>query len=73
MIRKAYLGDAVYAAVDQWGRLVLTTEDGGDRPTNTIVFEPDVLTALFQYVHSARAAAAAHNALQPPAPEGPRP
>lgn len=45
-IQKIYLGDAVYAAWDKLGRVVLTTEDG-IRATNTIVFEPEVL-AYFQ-------------------------
>lgn len=46
---KKYLGDAVYADVDDVGALVLTTEDG-IRATNRIVLEPEVLAALFQYV-----------------------
>jgi hypothetical protein len=47
-MRKRYLGDAVYADVDDLGRLVLTTENGYDA-TNTIVLEPDVLDALVLY------------------------
>src|SRR5215471_12140839 len=49
--RKSYLGDAVYAAVDEWGRLVLTTEDGTEA-YNTIVLEPEVLDALEHYIAS---------------------
>lgn len=44
--RKIYLGDAVYADIDQFERVVLTTEDGIEA-TNTIVLEPEVLS-LFQ-------------------------
>ena len=47
--RKTYLGDAVYAVFDQYGDLVLTTEDGRGA-TNTIVLEPEVLAALWLYV-----------------------
>lgn len=46
---KAYLGDAVYVEHDQYGRLVLTTEDGRTA-TNTIVLEPEVYAALLDYV-----------------------
>jgi len=47
--RRIYLGDAVYAEVDDCGDLVLTTEDG-IRATNRIVLEPQVLRALFEYL-----------------------
>lgn len=49
MSDKRYLGDAVYAEWDEWGRVVLTTEDGY-RATNTIVLESEVYDALVQYV-----------------------
>jgi hypothetical protein len=49
MGEKIYLGDGVYAEWDQYGNLVLTTEDG-IRATNTIVIEGDVWTALAAYV-----------------------
>lgn len=45
---KAYLGDGCYADFDGFG-LVLTTENG-IRETNRIVLEPEVYTALTQYV-----------------------
>jgi hypothetical protein len=45
---KTYLGDAVYADFDGW-YIVLTTEDGGPVPTNTVYLEPDVLDALIEY------------------------
>lgn len=48
-MNKIYLGDAVYAEVDELGDLVLTTEDG-IRATNRIVLEPSVLLALQEYV-----------------------
>lgn len=46
----AYLGDAVYADLDEQGRLVLTTEDGID-VTNRIVFEPEVILSLINYIN----------------------
>lgn len=45
---QTYLGDAVYAQIDQFGRLVLTTNNGIE-DTNTIVMEGDVLKALDQF------------------------
>lgn len=47
-MRKAYLGDGVYVAHDDFG-LVLTTEDGISI-LNRIVLEPDVYSALVAYV-----------------------
>jgi hypothetical protein len=46
--RKRYLGDGVYADVNELG-LVLTTENGIET-TNEIVLEPEVLAELFRYV-----------------------
>jgi len=46
---KEYLGDGVYAEMDRYGSLVLTTEDG-IRATNRIVLEPEVLIALSEYL-----------------------
>ena len=45
---KRYLGNAVYAGVDERG-IVLTAEDG-IRVTNTIVLEPEVIAALEEYL-----------------------
>ena len=46
ILRKAYLGDSVYAAHDGYS-LILTTENGyPDDPRNRIVLEPDVYRAL---------------------------
>jgi len=45
---KVYLGDSVYAqAVD--GMLKLTTENGLG-PSNVIFLEPEVLSALYDYL-----------------------
>ena len=52
-MNKKYLGDAVYAEVDLWGRLVLTTEDGVEA-TNTIIVEPEVLARLEHYIAERR-------------------
>jgi hypothetical protein len=46
---KDYLGDSVYAEVDDCGNLVLTTENGLGA-SNTIVLEPEVIAALERYV-----------------------
>lgn len=45
---KTYLGDGAYAAWDGWN-VTLTAEDGL-RATDTIVLEPQVLDALFDFV-----------------------
>lgn len=45
---KDYLGDSVYAAVED-GTVKLTTENGYG-PSNTIYLEQDVLAALTRYV-----------------------
>jgi hypothetical protein len=46
--RNTYLGDGVYADLEN-GAIVLTTENGAG-PSNTIVLEDEVLRALEQYV-----------------------
>lgn len=46
--KKTYLGDGVYAAIEEFG-LVLTTENGIEA-TNTIVLEPAVLRALEEWI-----------------------
>jgi hypothetical protein len=45
--RKEYLGDAVYVDYDGF-YLILTTEDG-IQATNTIMLEPEVVSALVKY------------------------
>lgn len=50
---REYLGDSVYAAIDPYGAVVLTTENGF-RPTNTIVLEPEVLDALERWLRELR-------------------
>lgn len=54
MATKDYLGDGVYAEITGYGDLVLTTSDG-ERNTNRIVLEPEVLAALLRYVERVRA------------------
>ena len=51
MNNKSYLGDSVYVVLDDYGCLVLTTENGapGD-PSNEIILEPEVYLALKDYV-----------------------
>jgi hypothetical protein len=49
MPNKVYLGDAVYAEFDQFGCLVLTTENG-IQTTNTIFLEPGVLAGLLEWL-----------------------
>lgn len=54
MIAKTYLGDGVYVSLDeQTASLTLTAENGG-RITDTIVIEPEVLTAFFNFLHDMR-------------------
>lgn len=48
---KAYLGDSVYADIDHFGRIILTTENGlPTDPSNEIVLEPEVISALKNYI-----------------------
>lgn len=49
---KRYLGDAVYAEIED-GMVKLTTEDG-IQATNTIYLEPEVFNALCAYVDDIR-------------------
>lgn len=51
---KTYLGDGVYADVDGYGGVVLTTENGV-AATNTIVLEPAVVLALTLWLEVVRA------------------
>lgn len=46
---KEYLGDSVYAEINDAGQIVLTTENGMDA-SNTIYLEPEVMRALIEYV-----------------------
>ena len=46
-MNKEYIGDSVYATIDEVG-LVLTTENGFG-PTNTIFLEHDILHGLISY------------------------
>lgn len=46
---KTYLGDAVYAEINVYDDLILTTEDG-IKATNRIVLEPSVRAALAEYL-----------------------
>lgn len=56
MSHRQYIGDAVYAEVDDMsGGLVLTTEDGIE-VTNRIVLEPEVLETLEGYLRRRRMA-----------------
>jgi hypothetical protein len=57
MDRKTYLGDGVYARVDNLGGIELTTENG-IRATNTIYLEGAVLLAFERWVRGLRAEAA---------------
>lgn len=51
MISKRYLGDSVYAEIDQ-GMIKLTTENG-DGPSNTIYLEPEVMIQLHRFATDA--------------------
>jgi len=48
---KTYLGDSVYAEINEWGQITLTTENGlPNDPSNVIYLEPEVFQALCKYV-----------------------
>jgi len=47
--QKQYLGDGVYIALDSFGSVVLTTENGIE-VTNTIVLERETLAKLLQWL-----------------------
>jgi hypothetical protein len=52
-VGKVYLGDAVYAAPDEFCRgIILTTQDGVSA-TNTIIMEPEVIMAFCRWLLSA--------------------
>lgn len=46
---KQYIGDGVYAALNDCGQIVLTTENGIST-TNTIYLEPEVWEELVKWV-----------------------
>jgi hypothetical protein len=60
-VSKVYLGDGVYLDWDDFGTLVLTTENG-IRETNRIVLEPEVYAALLEYVARLKADAGGRHA-----------
>jgi hypothetical protein len=47
--KKEYIGDGVYAEMNVYGTLRVTTEDGGVTPTNEIYLEPQVWSELVAY------------------------
>ena len=51
-----YLGDAVYAQVDDYKALVLTTgaHHDSDQYTDKIILEPEVIRALENYIEQQR-------------------
>ena len=52
--KKLYLGDSVYAEVEN-GSLILTTNNGyPDDPRNIIYLEPEVILALEAFIAHAR-------------------
>jgi len=55
VVEKGYIGDGVYVEMDQYGDLVLTTEDGIS-VTNRIILEPGVWRALVMYAEHAQRA-----------------
>ena len=48
---KEYLGDSVYAEINNAGFIILTTENGHpDDPRNKIYLEPNIYNALLRFV-----------------------
>lgn len=45
---KRYIGDSIYVDYDGWSYIVTT--ENGISTQNTIVFEPEYMQALFDYV-----------------------
>ena len=54
MRKKRYLGDGVYIQWD-YGRILLTTEDGGGRATNQVWLEDTTMNALIAYLRTVAA------------------
>jgi hypothetical protein len=50
---KTYLGDGVYADLDDFGSIILTVENGIDI-TNTIYLEDEVIEVLLNFVNNIR-------------------
>lgn len=49
--RKIYLGDSVYAELDDFGGVWLTTENGLlDDPSNKIYLEPEVIASFNRWM-----------------------
>ena len=48
-MNKQYIGDSVYVDQFEMGGIILTTENGYEA-TNTIILEPEVITALTDYL-----------------------
>jgi hypothetical protein len=48
--QKEYLGDSVYVEINKLGQIVLTTNNGLE-DSNTIILEPDIYSALTEYVN----------------------
>ena len=46
---KLYIGDSVYADLDEWGRLVLTTSNGL-YDNNIIILEPEVIRGMLRFM-----------------------
>ena len=56
-VKHVYLGDSVYAQIDEFGRVVLTTDNGyPDDPRNLIVLEPEVYDALQRFINANKTA-----------------
>lgn len=53
-MEKEYLGDGVYADIDKYGQICLTTENGIET-TNMIYLDPGVVERLTDYCTRARA------------------
>lgn len=49
-----YLGDGVYAQINDCGQLVLTTGDHSESLTDAVIYlEPEVWSALVRYMEAA--------------------
>lgn len=52
-MKERYLGDGVYARIDEWGLVSLMT-GSHDNPENIVHLEPEVLSSMLDFIESAK-------------------
>ena len=56
MIERRYIGDGLYASLDSWGRITLST-NRDDEGEHYVVLDADVFRELLRFEKEAKAAA----------------